>query len=66
MEYFEQKWSKKNSILGRGRGEVSIILLIVSVGKILQSCEQVMVIELSGVPQASNFISHEDDFKLLA
>ena len=51
---------------GSGEREVSIILLIVSVGKILQSCEQVMVIELSGVPQASNFISHEDDFKLLA
>lgn len=52
---------------GSGEREVSIILLIVSVGKIrLQSCEQVMVIELSGVPQASNFISHEDDLKLLA
>lgn len=51
---------------GSGEREVRIILLIVSVGKILQSCEQVMVIELSGVPHASNFISHEDDFKLLA
>lgn len=44
---------------GSGEREVSIMLLTVSVGKIrLQSCEQVMVIELSGVPQASNFISH--------